>query len=76
MITCIIDYDTSLTLPLFIVLEVVPRDPWIGNWDKKIFQCKTLWIEALNAKFPPGLNEMLLYKPFLGGWIFSPIKNS
>lgn len=49
----------------FIVLEVIPQDPWGGNWDKCILQKETYWIERLEATRPPGINKVLSYRPFL-----------
>lgn len=49
----------------FMVLDVIPQDPRGGDWNRAILQCETLWIERLNATIPPGLNEIISYKPFL-----------
>lgn len=49
----------------FFVLEVIPQNPRGGNWDKLILQREILWIERLNAIVPPGLNEVISYRPFL-----------
>lgn len=57
-------HDTSMTQ--FMVLERIVEDPKGGNIDKKILQWEARWIFSLNATSPPGLNEALSYKPFLG----------
>lgn len=49
-------FDTSLVQ--FKALERVPKDPRGGDWDKRILQRETLWIEKLNVTQPPGLNEV------------------
>lgn len=56
-------FDTSHVR--FITLNVIKRDPCGGNWDKKILQQETLWIEQLNATQSPDINEVLSYMPFL-----------
>lgn len=56
-------FDVSLVL--FIVLAVIPKDPRGGEWDKHIFRKETIWIECLNAIHAPGINEAQTYKPFL-----------
>lgn len=43
-------FDT--TMIQFIVLEVVPQDPCGGNWDKRILQKETYWIERLEVTKP------------------------
>lgn len=56
-------FNTSLVS--FIALTVIPPDPRGGEWDKKVCQQETLWIERLGATVPPGINETQSYKPFL-----------
>lgn len=53
----------------FFVLEVIPPDPRGGNWDKRILQRETLWIDCLNAITPPGINEVNSYMPFLRAFL-------
>lgn len=40
-----------------------PKIPGGGKWDKFILQRETIWIERLNAKHAPGINEAQSYKP-------------
>ena len=49
----------------FIVLDVIPEDPRGRNWDQRILQKETFWIERLGATSFPGINEMHSYKCFL-----------
>lgn len=53
------------TMLQFIVLEVIPQDPrgTGSNWDKRILQKETYWIERLEATKPPEINEVLSYWP-------------
>lgn len=62
-----LNYKFDIAFVQFIALEVVPEDPCDVKWDKRIlhFQKETLWIERLEATKPPGINEVLSYKPFL-----------
>lgn len=55
-------FDTSFVT--FLVQEVVSQDPRGGNWDRRILQRETLWIESLNATYLPGINEVQSYKSF------------
>lgn len=41
------------------------QDPRGGNWDKRILQKETLWIERLETTKSPGISEVLSYRPFL-----------
>lgn len=49
----------------FIVLALVGQDPRGGDWDKRILQLETKWMEHLNAIHWPGINELQSYKSFL-----------
>lgn len=51
--------------------RVTPPYPRGGNWDKRILQHETLWIERLDAMIPPGLNEVNSYRPFIwASWVW------
>lgn len=56
-------YDASFIS--FQVLEAVRPDPRGGNWNQRLLQSETLWIERLEAYKFPGLNEAHSYKAFL-----------
>lgn len=56
-------FDT--TMVHFIVLEVILQDSRGSNWDKRSLQKETHWIERLEVTKPPGINEVLSYRPFL-----------
>lgn len=49
----------------FMVLETILEDTRGGKGVAIILQQEILWIERLNATIPPGLNEVLSYRPFL-----------
>lgn len=60
-------FDTSVaTFIAFIALAVIPQDPRVGDWDRRILQHEARWIEHLNATCWPGINEVQSYKFFLG----------
>lgn len=55
--------------PLFWALEHVSPDARGGAWNKRILQRESRWIYNLKATFPPGLNNVLSYRPFLDNFI-------
>lgn len=46
-------------------LRLFSRIPAVETGTDKYYKKKTLWIERLNATYPPGINEVQSYKPFL-----------
>lgn len=57
----------------FLCLEVVHQSSSGGDWDRVIFQRETMWNECLNVTTPPGLNKIIIYKPFLWYILFFSI---
>lgn len=51
-----------------LVLDHLHQTPRGGDLNKLLLQREMRWISNLNATSPPGLNEILSFKPFLRGF--------
>lgn len=52
----------------FLILDRIHPNHRGGDWNKTLLQYETRWIVNLEANLPPGLNEQISFRPFLGGF--------
>lgn len=52
----------------FLILDRVYPNPRGGDWNKTLLQHETCWIAFLKANQPPGLNDVVSFRPFLEGF--------
>lgn len=66
-------HDGKLPDIKFLILDRIHPNTQGGDWNKILLQRETRWITNLRANQPPGLNEVVSFRPFLegfnsGGW--------
>lgn len=49
----------------FMAIDCIKPDGRRGNWDRLLLQRETYWIFTLKTMIPNGINEQLLFTPFL-----------